>query len=151
LYRISGKAVLDNIRQGLRIVILLLIAIFARRSGFYGILSGLAAAELVGALFMLYVIRKTFPLFRLKDLVPDTLKLSLASVLILAAGFLSSRIPLPFSGTVQTMEALRLGLICLACLAAAWPALLISKFITPGEGKALLRVFLLRRAKQVTA
>jgi O-antigen/teichoic acid export membrane protein len=150
LYRISGKAVLDNIRQGLRIVTLLLIAIFARRLGFYGILSGLAVAEFVGALFMLYVIRRTFPLFRLKDLVPDMLRLSLASALILAAGFLSSRIPLPFSGTVQTIEAFRLGLICLTCLAAAWPALLISKSVTPGEGKALLSVFL-RRAEQVTA
>jgi hypothetical protein len=150
LYRVSGKAVLDNIRQGLRIVILLLIAIFARRLGFYGILSGLAVAELVGALFMLYAIRRTFPLFRLRDLLPDTLKLSLASVLILAAGFLSSLIPLPLVGTVRTIEAFRLGLICMACLAAVWPALMISKSVSPAEGKTLLSVFLLRRAKQAT-
>ncbi|MGA9544736.1 MAG: oligosaccharide flippase family protein [Candidatus Sulfotelmatobacter sp.] len=153
LYRVSGRAVLDNIRQGLRIVILLVIAIFARRLGFYGILGGLAIAELAGALLMLYAIRRTFPVFRLTDLMPDTLRLSLATVLILAAGYLCSLVPLPVAGTVRMAAALRLGMICAGCLAAAWPALLLSKSITRAEGTALFNVFFLRRvnANEATA
>jgi hypothetical protein len=40
LYRASGRAFLDNIRQVPRIVILFSIAIFARSLGFYGVLAG---------------------------------------------------------------------------------------------------------------
>ena len=151
LYRVSGRAVLDNIRQGLRIVILLLIAFFSRRLGFYGILSGLATAEFIGAIFMLYATKKTFSFFRLRDLVPDTLKLSLALALILAAGFFSSWIPLPLAASVRTIEALRLGIICTGCVAAVWPALLISRSVSAAEGKALLSILFFRPSAQVAA
>ena len=78
LYRVSGKALLDNIRQVLVIVILLFIAVFARKLGFYGVLAGLAVSELSGMLFMLYAVSRTFEGFHAKVLVPDAVRVTLA-------------------------------------------------------------------------
>src|SRR5271166_1511515 len=64
LYRVSGKGLLDNIRQVLRITIILVVALFAPKLGFYGVLTGLAAAELVGMVFMLFALTSTFRAFR---------------------------------------------------------------------------------------
>ena len=52
LYRTSGKALLDNIRQVIRIVCLFSIALFAHRWGFYRVLAGLAVTEFIGMVFM---------------------------------------------------------------------------------------------------
>ena len=51
LYRASGRALHDNISQAMRIVIVLIVAYFATRLGFYGVLAGMAAAELPGRSF----------------------------------------------------------------------------------------------------
>jgi O-antigen/teichoic acid export membrane protein len=56
LYRSSGKALFDNLRQVLRILTLLLVAVFAHDLGFYGLLSGLALAEFVGMGLMLFAV-----------------------------------------------------------------------------------------------
>ena len=48
LYRASGKALLDNIRQVLRIVTILGVASVGRHIGFSGVLAGWAIAELIG-------------------------------------------------------------------------------------------------------
>ena len=63
LYRVSGKALLDNIRQVLRIVCLFSIVVFARRWGFDGVLAGLAVTEFIGMVFMLFAITETFRRF----------------------------------------------------------------------------------------
>ena len=70
LYRVSGRAVMDNIRQVLRIVVLAFIAVFARTMGFNGVLSGLAIAELTGLVFMMFALTKTFHSFEAKALIP---------------------------------------------------------------------------------
>jgi O-antigen/teichoic acid export membrane protein len=141
LYRVSGKALLDNIRQVLRILILFTIAIFATKLGFYGVLAGLAAAEFIGMVFMLVALAKTFHGFHLESLLPDTLRLGAASAIILAAGALAMYVPLPELAGPRLMATVKLGLICLACALVAWPALVLTKFVTTAEGKALFKVF----------
>ncbi len=145
LYRISGKALLDNIRQILRIVILASIIAFARRLGFNGVLVGFAVAELMGVLFMLFALMRTFHAFHAKALVPDALKLTTASALILAAGALATRLPMFYVANVRLFATLRLGEVALACLLMAYPALLLTKTVTGAEWKAFLGVFLPRR------
>jgi O-antigen/teichoic acid export membrane protein len=144
LYRVSGRAVMDNIRQVLRIVILASIAVFARRLGFNGVLVGLAIAELAGVLFMLFALTRTFHSFRTKTLLPDAVRLTAASALILAAGVVAARIPLPLAFNARLIATLRLGEASLGCLLMAWPALLLTKSVTGLEWRAFLGVFLPR-------
>lgn len=145
LYRVSGRAVLDNVRQLLTIAILVLIAVFARRLGFYGVLGGLAAAELVGMVFMLFAITKTFRQFRPSSLLPDALRLSVATAGILAVGAIAMRIPLPTFSSARLMAALQLGKVSLACTLAIWPALWLTKSVTDREGQALVHALFPRK------
>jgi O-antigen/teichoic acid export membrane protein len=145
LYRVSGNALLDNIRQALRIVCLLSIVAFARHSGFYGVLAGLAATEFVGMVFMLYAITKTFHAFHPRALLPDALKLTMATALVLAAGAVATQIPLPAMASARWLAVLDLSKVSLACLLAAWPALVLTKSVTGAESRALLGIVLPRR------
>lgn len=149
LYRVSGNAVLDNIRQVLRIAIIFLVALFAHQLGFYGVLAGLAGAELVGMIFMLFALTRTFVAFRAKSLLPDFVKLLTASALILAAGIVASHFPVPPGFAARTSATLKLVEIAFACLLAAWPALLLTKSLTAAEGKALAGIFFPGRLKPV--
>jgi O-antigen/teichoic acid export membrane protein len=145
LYRVSGNALLDNIRQGLRIVCLLSIVTFARRSGFYGVLAGLAFTEFAGMVFMLCAVAKTFRAFQPKSLLPDALKLTAASAIVLVAGAIATRIPLPPISNTRWLAVLELGKVSLACLLAAWPALAVTKSVTGSESRALMSVVRPRR------
>lgn len=141
LYRVSGRALLDNIRQVLRIVTLLSIAMFARKLGFYGVLAGLGVAELSGMLFMVFAITKTFHGFRAKSLLPDTLKLTGATTVVLAAGLIAHALPLPYVSNARLLAVLELAKVSFACLLAAWPALWLTRSVTGTEGKAILGAF----------
>jgi O-antigen/teichoic acid export membrane protein len=145
LYRVSGRALLDNIRQVLRIVIVLSVGLFAKHLGFAGVLAGLAGAEFVGMIFMGYAMSVTFEGFRARDLARDFVKLTVATAAILAVGALASRIPLPHLANARLLMTLRLGLGGLGCLAAAWPALYLTGSVTAGEGQMLIKMFLPRR------
>jgi O-antigen/teichoic acid export membrane protein len=147
LYRVSGNALLDNIRQALRIVCLLSIVAFARHSGFYGVLAGLAATEFIGMVFMLYAVSKTFHAFELKALLPDTLKLTVASAVVLLAGAIATRIPLPPISNVRWQAILDVGKVGFACLLAAWPALVLTKSVTGAESRALISIMRPGRAR----
>jgi O-antigen/teichoic acid export membrane protein len=145
LYRVSGRAVLDNIRQLLRIVTLFTIALFAKKLGLYGVLIGWSAAEFLGMLFMIFALMRTFPTFHMRDLLPDTIRLTGATVIMLAAGALFALIPLPEIHNLRVMALLQLGKIGLGCLLATWPALLLTKSITTAEGNAIVNVLVPRR------
>lgn len=147
LYRVSGKAFLDNIRQVLRIACLLIIAVFARHWGFFGVLTGLAFTEFAGMVFMLFAIVRTFHGFHLKSLLPDAMKLTVAVAAVLTAGAIATQIPLPAISNARWLAALELGKVGLACLLAAWPALMLTKSVTGAEGKALAGIVLPRWAR----
>jgi O-antigen/teichoic acid export membrane protein len=146
LYRMSGRALLDNIRQVLRIIILFSVALAARRIGFYGVLLGLAVAELAGMLFMIFAITKTFPSFHPRQMVPEMLRLTAATAIVVVVGAISLRIPLPALSNSRLLATLQLTKVCGACLLAFWPALWITKSVTAPEGQALLHVFFPGRA-----
>ncbi len=145
LYRASGRAMMDNIRQVLRIAVLASIAMFAQRLGFKGVLSGLAIAELIGAVFMMFALTRTFHSFEAKALIPDAVKLTTATAIVLAFGAIVMRIPLPGVTNARWLATLKLGQAFLACLLMMWPALLLTKCITVTEGRAILSSLLPRR------
>lgn len=141
LYRISGNAILDNIRQVLVLVTLFVVSFFARRLGFHGVLAGLAFAELLGMFFMIYAVARTFHLFRPVTLLSDALKALAATAGIIAIGVAVSYIPLPFTGP-RAMAWGRLAVIFAACALASIPALLLTRFVDLAEGKRALRAVL---------
>ena len=147
LYRVSGKALLDNIRQILRIAIIVGVVALAPRLGFVGVLSGLAACEFAGMLFMLFALGKTFDVFRSKVVLPGTLRLSLAGVLIFAAGVAASYIPLPGDQSSRLFATLKLTEAGLACLIVAWPLLIRTGSVTTAEKQALFTSFFPRLSR----
>jgi len=74
------------------------------------------------------------------------MKLTAATALVLAAGVVAARIPLPAMSSARLLSMMKLGEASLACLLMAWPALLITKSVTGLEWKAFLGVFLPRTA-----
>jgi O-antigen/teichoic acid export membrane protein len=152
LYRVSGKALMDNLRQGLRIIVILAVALFAPHFGFYAVLAGLALAELAGMIFMLYALSKTFERFHVFSLLGDMVRFLAAAALILGGAYLVSYLPIPGPQVGRLSVALRLAEIALACLLIAWPALRMTGSITSSEGDALLgTVFRKRRAAALPA
>ena len=137
LYRISGKALLDNVRQVIRVSVIAIAGIFAHQLGFYGLLAGLAAAELIGMIFMVYALTRTFHVFRAKSLAPDTVKMTTAALLIIGTGAIASYIPLPIDQTSRLATTMRLIEVSTACLLAAWPSLLWTGAVTSNEAAAV--------------
>lgn len=141
LYRISGNALLDNVRQVLVILTLLSVTMFAHRIGFYGVLGGLAFAEMLGMLFMIYAVSKTFRAFRPAELLSDALRMALATAGVLSIAVAAFNIPI--SSITPRQQALAHAMIaCTTCLLTLVPALLLSRFISVEEGKQALRAVL---------
>jgi O-antigen/teichoic acid export membrane protein len=145
LYRTSGRAFHDNVRQFLRIVMLFSVALFAARVGYLGVLAGLACAELVGMIFMLYAIAKTYPGFHLQSLLPQTVKLLITTAICLAAGVTLSHVPLPVSLNPRMLATVRLAFAALGCALAVVPALWLTKSVTAQEKNAVLHTLIPRR------
>jgi len=147
LYRSSGRALHDNVRQALRIVMLFCIAISAPRLGYMGVLTGLAATEMAGMVFMLSAITKTYPGFHAKSLFPQTLKLIVATVVTIAAGLLLSHSPLGRTLSPRVLATAQLSLAILGCALAVGPALWLTKSVSSDERNALLRALLPSRVR----
>jgi O-antigen/teichoic acid export membrane protein len=151
LYRVSGKAIMDNVRQVIRILIILVTVLFGKELGFNGMLAGLAFAELVGMLFMVFVLSRTFVTFRVSDLAKDSLRWCVSVAGILTAGWLTSHVPLRGAGLTRISSTLQLVGICVACVLVAWPALLWTQAVTVSEGRTLLQALVLRRPSKPEA
>jgi len=141
LYRVSGNGLLDNIRQVLRIGLIVIVVALAPHLGFLGVLGGLASCELLGMLFMLYALGKTFEVFRANVVLPGTARLTGAAVLIFCAGVAASYIPLPGYQANRFFATLKLVEAGLACLIVAWPLLVRTGSVTAAEKHALLSSF----------
>ena len=137
LYRVSGGAILDSIRQVLRIAVILLILAFARSLGFIGIMSGLAVCEFFGMVFMLYALAKTFVAFEASVILRSTFRLAVAALLICAVGLAASHIPLPGLKPGRLFAMFQLLEAITACLLVAWPLLRQTGSVTAGERRAL--------------
>jgi O-antigen/teichoic acid export membrane protein len=139
LYRSSGRALHDNVRQALRIVMLLCVALSAQKVGYVGVLIGLAFTEFAGMVLMLYAIVKTYDGFHIRSLLPQTLKIIVASFLTILVGYGLSLVPLHFSASERILATGKLSLAILGCLLAIAPALWFTRSVTPDERKALVR------------
>ena len=96
LYRASGRTRMDNIRQALLIVMLIVILSFSHQLGLVGVLGCLALVELVGMIFMIAAIVRVFHGFSVRMLCPDVLKLTTATAAIMVIGIIVASVPLPW-------------------------------------------------------
>lgn len=151
LYRTTGRALLDNIRQVLRIVILLTVALLGGRIGFYGVLAGLALAELAGVIFMFFAMSATFRGSDPRAIARDAVRLTLATGAIIAAGFVAARFPIPWGPNERLAAAAKLGEIGIACLTMAWPALILTGAVSIEEKGVVLDAVVPWRRKALGA
>jgi hypothetical protein len=140
LYRASGKALLDNIRQLLRIVVLLLVASMGRTIGLRGLLLGCAAAELAGVIFMFFAMSNTFKGFSAKLIANDAFRVLAATTLIIAAGWTAFMFAPHWTNlSPRVGAALTLCEIGLASSIAAIPAFILTGATSLEERTAVLR------------
>jgi O-antigen/teichoic acid export membrane protein len=138
LYRATGKVLLDNIRQALRILVIVGVLGLAPQLGFTGVMSGLAACELAGMVFLLFALSKTFDVFRARTVVPGMVRLSIASTLMIVAGVVVSYILLSGYPTSRALAVIRLAAAGLASVIVAWPLLVRTGSVTLAEKRAVL-------------
>jgi hypothetical protein len=87
-------------------------------------------------------VAKTFRAFHPGDLLPDLLKLTIATAAAMLAGLIASQVPPPAIFNQRWMALMELGEVFIACVLAAWPALMLTKSITGAEGKTLMGIIL---------
>jgi O-antigen/teichoic acid export membrane protein len=138
LYRASGNALHDNIRQAFRLGVLGILSIFGNSMGFNGVLLGLAVAELVGVVYMFIAMTSTLSFFTPRLFVRDTVRLVTATFGIVLVGLAVLMIPAPLSVNEHTMALIKLGEVSLACLLFSFPAIALTKSISVEEQRAVL-------------
>ena len=150
LYRAHGGVSMDVVRQFLSMTLMLLGIAFGRSLGYYGVLAALALSEAVGAVFMLYVIKRIVPEFHPSVLIPETARVMLAISIVLTVGVITSVMPMPWHAGDHLAAWLRLGLAGIACAIVVWPAAVFTKCLSLAEQRALLEIFLPARIRRKT-
>jgi hypothetical protein len=141
LYRVSGKAVMDNIREVLRIVTLLPFALFAHRLSLRTVLGGVALAEFVGMIFMLVALTRTFHGFGARIVLPDALKLAAATVGMVAFAAVALHFSPTSVSSPRMLATIKVSAIGLALLVSAYPALWLSGALSKTEVQAIFNIF----------
>jgi O-antigen/teichoic acid export membrane protein len=138
LYRASGNALHDNIRQAFRLLTLIVLAMSGRFIGFGGVLAALCVVEFIGVVYMFMAMTSTLNFFNLRILVPDALRLVAATSVVIAAGAAVTAFSTSTGASTREGIMLKLGEIVLACLAVAWPAVALTKSVSTAERRMLL-------------
>jgi len=142
LYRASGNALHDNIRQAFRLGVLAVLAVFGKTIGFHGVLLGLAAAELIGVIYMFSAMTSVLSFFNPAKLIPDAMRLAAATAATITVGVAAIMLPLPWGANVRTVALIKLGEVSLACLAAVWPAVALTRSISADEQRLVLNLLI---------
>jgi O-antigen/teichoic acid export membrane protein len=141
LYRASGRTVMDNLREVIRILVLLPVVVLAKKLSFAGVLAGIAVSETVGAVFMFYALKKTFPLFRVRPVMKDFLRMSVATFILVCASLALSGL-LHFDDlSLRAAAVARLGVAALVLGVLIYPTMIYTGSVTKGEVASVLEAF----------
>jgi hypothetical protein len=99
---------------------------------------------------MLFALTGTFEGFQVRMLLSDSIRLTLASIAVLGAGFAASHLPMPAESAGRLFVLLKLVEVSVACVIVAWPALLLTGSISVAEKTALFAAFL-KRSRPATS
>lgn len=141
LYRSAGGAVMDNVFQAIRLAAFVPVIFMARGIGFEGILGWMAGSEFAGVILMLLVLEKTFHLFKTKMLVPDTVRLAVATAGIVGFAAISAYALPDLGYNARIQAAVKVVVVCVATLMASYPALYLTGAISGSETRSILNVF----------
>jgi O-antigen/teichoic acid export membrane protein len=151
LYRASGNALHDNIRQAFRLGVLILLAELGSLIGFYGVLVGLVVAEFIGVVYMFFAMSSILRFFNLKNLIPDALRLAATAMAMLFCSAGAAMLPAPWNLGGRLMAAARLVVVAAAYFAACWPVAMMTKSISSEEQRVVLGLILPRGKAQLVA
>jgi O-antigen/teichoic acid export membrane protein len=141
LYRATGGAVMDNIREVIRLAAFVPVLFMTNRFGFEGVLGWMTAAEFAGMVVMFFALEKSFDVFDAKSLLPDTLRLTAATAVIVTfVAFVAHAVPELAYGA-RMLATIKIGVVCAATLVAAYPALYLTGSISGAEVQSILGVF----------
>jgi O-antigen/teichoic acid export membrane protein len=140
LYRASGNALHDNIRQAFRLGVLAILAVFGGVLGFHGVLLGLLLAELLGVTYMFSAMTSVLGFFSPKKLIPDAVRLAGATAVVITAGVAAVMMPLPWGASERTGALIKLSEVSLACVIASWPAAAFTGSISAEEQRTLVNL-----------
>lgn len=138
LYRSAGNALRDNMLHLIRITMALLVALFAKKLGFLGVLVGMSLIELAAVVFMFHALAIAFPEFRFRTLWKDASKVTMATAAIVGVGMIFGRVPLQLHLPERMALVVQLAQVALGCLLAAWPALKLTGTISNNEWRAIV-------------
>jgi O-antigen/teichoic acid export membrane protein len=138
LYRASGNALHDNVRQAFRLLALAALAMLGRHIGFEGVLAALCLVEFIGVVYMFVAMKSALHFFSPGKLLPDTLRLFAATAVVIAAGAAVTAFAGPAGTGTREAVLLKLGEIVLACLVVSWPAAALTKSVSTAERRILL-------------
>lgn len=140
LYRTAGGTLMDIVRQSIRILTILFIIILGKQWAYLSLLTGLAVAEFLGMIFMLFAVAK-FTSFSAKTLIVDTLKIASIVINILVLSMIVENLIEPVGTNARFTAVLKLGGVTLTALVALWPALFLTKYMSTAEVRVMLNVF----------
>ena len=137
LYRASGKALMDNVRQAIRIVLLLTIGALGGHLGLRGILTGLALTEFTGMVFMFFALRHAFPWFKVRVLLGDALKILFVGAVTAVLSIAITNIPIPWLHAGRSLAVIQTFAVGGFTLAAAIPLLFYTKAVSASEFRVI--------------
>jgi hypothetical protein len=108
-----------------------------------------AAAELVGVVYMFFAMAAALDFFSPRSLIPDTMRLTAATVVVITAGVAVAALSGPLGAGARAMALVKLGEVAAACLIACWPAVALTKPISAEERRTVLRLLMRRRKAEV--
>jgi O-antigen/teichoic acid export membrane protein len=142
LYRSAGNALRDNILQVLRIAAALLMALFAKKMGFAGVLAAMSLIEFIGFAFMFHTLTLVFQELSLRMILNDVARITVAAAIIAGLGVVFGWAVLPLHLADRMAVTVRLGQVAIGCLIAAWPALWLTGAVSPEEWRTIFQAVL---------
>jgi len=141
LYRSVGGAVMDNLREVIRLAAFAPVLFMTHRFSLEGVLGWMAGAEFVGMIVMLFALDKSFDVFDAKLLLPDALRLTTATAGIVAFAVLAAHVFPDIVSGARMLATLKIGVVGVATLVAAYPALYLTGSISGAEVQSIMSVF----------
>lgn len=141
LYRAAGGAVMDNVREVIRLAAFLPVVFVTHRLGFEGVLGWMAGAEFVGMIVMFFALAKSFHVFDAKLLVPDAVRLIAATAGIVGFAALSAYAFPVLASSHRMLATIKIGVVGVATLLATYPALYLTGAVSGQEVRSILQAF----------
>jgi O-antigen/teichoic acid export membrane protein len=149
LYRVAGGALMDNLREVIRLAAFMPVLFMRQRFGFEGVLGWMAGVEFVGMILMFFALARSFHVLDSKLLLPDALRLMVATAVIITFAALAAQIFPDLVSGARMLAAIKVGVVCVATLATAYPALYLTGAVSGAEVRSILHVF--RRGAQTVS